>query len=144
MNRKEYLKLVDKYTPKEACLKNLIYAFISGGVIGLLGTLVYEFLLKINISVSNASSYVLLIIIFLSSLSTGLGYFDKLAEKFKCGIIIPISGFAHSVTSAKKKEKRDGLITGIGASVFKLAGSVILYGVVTSFVLVIVRVIISG
>ena len=143
MNRVDYLKLVDKYSPRERNLKNLLYAFISGGIIGVIGTIIYQILLN-YMNDMNASSWTLLIIIFLASLSTGLGYFDKLVEKFKCGIIVPITGFAHSMTSAALDAKKDGLITGIGASAFKLAGSVILYGVVSSFILVIIRVIING
>ena len=143
MNRIDYIKLVDKYSPRERNLKNLLYAFISGGVIGIIGTIIYQILLN-YMSEMNASSWTLLIIIFMASISTGLGYFDKLVEKFKCGLIIPITGFAHSMTSASLDSKKDGLISGIGSSIFKLAGSVILYGVVSSFILVIVRVIING
>ena len=144
MIRKDYLKLVDKYSPREDGLKNALIAFVSGGVIGVIATIIYEVLLNFNISGNDASLWTLLIIIFLASLSTGLGYFDNWVEKFKCGIIVPITGFAHSMTSATIDNKRDGLISGIGSSMFKLAGSVILYGVVTSFVLVIVKVIING
>ena len=75
---------------------------------------------------------------------TGLGFFDNWVLKCRCGLIIPTTGFAHSVTSSAMDYKEDGLITGLGANFFKLAGSVILYGIIDSFILVIVRVIISG
>lgn len=144
MKKYEYLKLVKKYSPREEALKNALMAFLSGGIIGVFSTFIYEMLLKTNMSSNDASSWTLLLIIFLASISTGLGYFDKLVEKFKCGIIVPISGFAHSMTSATIDGKKEGLISGIGSSMFKLAGSVILYGVFASFILVIVKVIING
>lgn len=61
-----------------------------------------------------------------------------------CGLIIPTSGFAHSVASSALEYKKDGLITGLGSNFFKLAGSVILYGIISSFILVIVRLILVG
>ena len=67
-----------------------------------------------------------------------------MVEKFKCGIIIPITGFAHSITSSAIDSKKDGMITGIGASTFKLAGSVLLYGIVSAFILAIIKVVFYG
>ena len=85
-----------------------------------------------------------LIVIFLSSLFTALGFFDNWVNKCKCGLIIPTTGFAHSVASSALEYKKDGLITGLGSNFFKLAGSVILYGIISAFILVIVKVIFSG
>ena len=144
MKRYEYLKLVKKYTPSEDCLKDALVAFISGGIIGVLSTIIYTIFLNFNFDSLTSLTYTIIILILSSSVLTGLGFFDKLVEKFCCGIIIPITGFAHSMTSAALDSKRDGLITGIGASVFKLAGSVILYGVVSAFILVVIKVIING
>ena len=71
-------------------------------------------------------------------------FFDNWVTTCKCGLIIPTTGFAHSVSSSALDYKKDGLITGLGSNFFKLAGSVILYGIISSFILVIVKVIISG
>jgi stage V sporulation protein AC len=81
-------------------------------------------------------------LIFLASLATALGFFDELINKFKCGLIIPTTGFAHSVTSSALEYRHDGMITGLGANFFKLAGSVILYGIVSAFFLCILKVLI--
>ena len=70
--------------------------------------------------------------------------FDHLVAKYQAGLIVPTTGFAHSVQSTMLDYKKDGLITGIGSNAFKLAGSVIVYGVVSSFILVIVKVILGG
>ena len=77
----------------------------------------------------------LVIWIVLSSILTGFGVFDSLVDKLKMGIVIPITGFSHSVTSASLEYKKEGLVTGIGANYFKLAGSVILYGIVSAAIL---------
>ena len=144
MNRNEYKELVKKYTPKEDVLKNALKAFISGGTIGLISSIIYVIFLRFEFDVTSATSYTLIILILLSAILTGIGFFDTLVEKYKCGIIIPITGFAHSITSSVIDNKKDGMITGIGASVFKLAGSVLLYGMVSAFLLTIIKVVIYG
>ena len=96
-----------------------------------------------HISKPDATSYVILIAIFISALLTCLGKFDTIIEKFKSGIIIPITGFAHSVTSSALDYKHDGLITGLGSNYFKLAGSVILYAIVSGFFMGILKVILN-
>ena len=70
--------------------------------------------------------------------------FDNWMSKAKAGLLIPTTGFAHSVSSSALDYKKEGLITGLGSNFFKLAGSVILYGILSAFILVIVRVIIGG
>ncbi|MDE6141219.1 MAG: SpoVA/SpoVAEb family sporulation membrane protein, partial [Bacilli bacterium] len=74
-----------------------------------------------------------------ASLLTGLGKFDTIVDYLKMGVIIPITGFAHSVSSASLEYKEEGFITGIGANFLKLAGSVILYGIVAASILALVR-----
>ena len=144
MNKIEYKKLVKKYTPSENKLKNALIAFVSGGVVGVIATIIYVIFLKFEYDVTTATSYSLVILIALASLLTGLGIFDNLVEKFKCGLIVPITGFAHSLTSAAIDNKNDGLITGLGSQIFKLAGSVLLYGMVSAFLLTIIKVIFNG
>ncbi len=145
MDKEEYSNLVNKHTPKEPRLKNLIVAFFSGGFVGFMA----EFLLNLiktsfGMSAADAGLWVALIVIATSCLLTALGFFDSWVSKCKCGLIIPTTGFAHSISSSAIDYKKDGLITGLGANVFKLAGSVILYGVVSAFLFVIVRVVIGG
>lgn len=145
MNKEDYKKLVKKHTPKEPKLRNVGVAFLVGGLIGLFAE-VLIFVIKHCFSVSGvvAGLITALIVIFLSSLFTALGFFDNWVNKCKCGLIIPTTGFAHSVASSALEYKKDGLITGLGSNFFKLAGSVILYGIISAFILVIVRVIFGG
>lgn len=145
MDKDAYKKLVKKHTPKEYKLRNLGVAFLVGGLTCLSGELIKTLFYSCScVSLSEASILASFIIIFLSSLFTALGFFDTWVSRVKCGLIIPTTGFAHSVSSSALEYKKDGLITGLGANFFRLAGSVILYGIISSFILVIVRVIISG
>ena len=143
MIKNEYDKLVKKYTKKEDRLKNALIAFISGGIIGIISVIIYNWMLSINMDNDIATVWTIVILVFISSLFTGIGFFDEWVKKFKCGIIIPITGFAHSITSATIEYKKDGLIAGVGANVFKLAGSVIVYGIFFSFVLVLIKVVLD-
>lgn|SRR5574344_427839 len=141
MNKIDYAKVVKKFTPEEDKLKDALIAFISGGIVGVISTAIYKVLLIYNFSEEIATGWTILILVLLASVFTGLGFFDKWVSKYKCGLIVPITGFAHSITSASIDYRKDGLITGLGANVFKLAGSVILYGVISAFILVMVKVI---
>ena len=82
--------------------------------------------------------------IFIACLLTGLGVFDNLVQKGKMGLIIPITGFAHSMQSAILDYKKEGPIYGFGSNMFKLAGSVILYGVVSAYVFGLIRFLVFG
>ena len=141
MNKIEYAKLVSKYTPSESKLHNALTAFLSGGVIGILSVFIYQIFTMLNFNQEMSNGYTILVLILLASVLTGLGFFDNWVSKLKCGLIIPITGFAHSVSASALDYKKDGLITGLGANIFKLAGSVILYGVISAFILVMIKVV---
>lgn len=145
MEKKLYNKIVMNHKPKEHRVQNAFVAFIVGGLMGVLG----EFLLELythylNIATSDASVFMIVTLIFLASLFTALGFFDKLVNKARCGLIIPITGFAHSMTSAAIEFKKEGFVTGLGANIFKLAGTVILYGIVSAYIFGILRYLILG
>ena len=143
--KNKYLSLVEKYTPKENRLLNSVIVFISGGLLGLLSELLSNgYKLWFNIPSKESGVLVILTLIILSSILTALGIFDVLVTKLKCALIIPITGFAHSITSAALDYKKEGLIFGIGSNIFKLAGSVILYGIVSVYTFGIIRLILGG
>ena len=145
MNNKKYKRLTKKHLPKKFNLKNLLLSFLCGGLIGLFGQiLITVYSMAPNISNSEASSLMMVTLIFLASLFTGLGFFDNLIDLFKAGLIIPITGFAHSTTSSAMEYRNEGLTTGIGANIFKLSGSVILYRIVSTYLFVILRYIFFG
>ena len=145
MEKNDYKKIVNKYKAKENRVKNGIVAFVVGGLIGC----VAEFLIQVysyflDISTQDASVFMIVTLIFVASLFTALGFFDKMVNFARCGLIIPITGFAHSMTSAGLEYKKEGLIYGIGSNIFKLAGSVILYGVVSAWFFGMIRYFLFG
>ena len=144
MNDK-YIEIVNKHTPKEDRLKNAIVTFIAGGIFGVLAELLLRgYAIWFDLPRKEAGICVTLTLVVVSSILTALGIFDVWVSKLKSALIIPITGFAHSMTSAALEYKKDGLILGIGANIFKLAGSVILYGIVSVYVFGLLRLLIMG
>ena len=145
MNNEEYKKLINKYKPKENVLKNSFISFIIGGLLGLIGQLLTDLYISLlNISSKEASTLMIVTLIFLGVFLTGLGFFDKWVNYCKCGLIIPITGFAHSMMSSTMEYKKEGLVTGIGSNMFKLSGTVIAYGVISATIFGFIRLLIGG
>lgn len=145
MDTKEYQKLVKKYTPKENRLFNGIIAFTIGGLVGVIGEFLVEFYASIlEISTKDAGTFMIITLIFIGCLLTCFGFFDKWVNFAKAGLFIPITGFAHSMMSAALDYKKEGLVTGLGANMLKLAGSVIIFGVVSAYVFGMLRLLLFG
>lgn len=145
MNKEKYKKIMDKYKPKEDIFKNSLIAFISGGLLGLIGQGLVDFYSNIlNISSKDSMTLMIVTLVFIGVLLTGLGFFDKWVNFCKCGLIIPITGFAHSMMSATMEYKKEGLVTGIGSNMFKLAGTVIAYGVISASIFGFIRLFLGG
>ena len=145
MEKRLYDKIVMNHKPKEKRTKNAFIAFIVGGIVGVIGELLLElYTYYLNVSTSDAAVFMMITLIFLASLFTALGFFDKWVNWARCGLIVPITGFAHSMTSAAIEFRREGFVTGLGANIFKLAGTVILYGIVSAYIFGIIRYFILG
>lgn len=134
MRNTKYENIADMHKASEDRGKNALLAFFSGGCIGLMGEgLIELFINYLDMSRADAATLMIVVFIFFGSLFTALGFFDKLVNIFRCGLLIPITGFAHSMTSSSLDYKKEGLIYGIGSNMFKLAGNVILYGVLSAW-----------
>ena len=145
MDKNDYKKIVDAHKSNENRLVNLVIAFLVGGFIGLIACFLSDFYSSLfNVSSKDAASFMIVTLIFISCLFTSLGFFDKWVTFARCGLIIPITGFAHSVMSAVMDYKKEGPIYGIGSNAFKLAGSVIYYGVVSAAIFGTIRFILFG
>lgn len=145
MDKNKYKEIVDKNTPKEECFKNAIISFVAGGLIGTLGELLLRcYMLWLNLPRKESGVLVTLTFVTIASVLTAFGIFDVLVSKFKAALFIPITGFAHSMTSAALEYKHEGLVLGIGANIFKLAGTVILYGVVSVYIFGLLRLLVMG
>ena len=145
MEKNKYKDIVEKYTPKEDRTSHGLKAFLIGGLMGVLG----QFLLDLyaylfHIPTTEAAPFMIITLIFLASLFTAMGFFDKWVAWAQAGLIIPITGFAHSMMSAALEYRKEGIVTGIGANMFKLAGTVIIFGVVSAYVFGFIRLILFG
>lgn len=145
MEKKDYKKIVDDHKPSENRIANAVISFLTGGSVGLIAVFLSDFYsYYFDISSKDASVLMIVTLIFVACLFTALGFFDKWVNFAKCGLIIPITGFAHSMMSAGMEYKKEGPIYGIGSNVFKLAGSVIFYGIVSAWIFGIIRFLLFG
>lgn len=145
MNIQEYQKFIKQYTPKSKVWMNAIIAFLVGGLMGTGSELLLElYQFWFHLPRKESGVMVILTLILTASILTALGIFDTWVTKVKSALIIPITGFAHSMTSAALEYRTEGLVLGIGANIFKLAGTVILYGVVSVYLFGLLRLLIMG
>jgi len=143
--KNDYLQIVEKHTPKEDILKNALLTFLCGGILGSLSELLLRYyMVWFSISRKDSGVLVILTLIVIASFLTALGIFDVWVAKLKCALIVPITGFAHSITSAALDYRKEGFVLGLGANIFKLAGTVILYGIVSVYIFGLIRILIIG
>lgn len=145
MDKEEYVKIVEEKSKNPLLLEDAFISFLTGGVLGASYEILTTWIMQMfELESRVACGWSSIVFIFIAALLTGFGVFDSLVSKFKFGLIIPITGFAHSVASALLDYKTDGLVTGLGSNAFKLAGCVLLYGTVSAFLFAIIKVIIYG
>ena len=133
-NAEEYKKIIKELSPQSTVLKNSAKAFLFGGLICLIGELLASLYFYLGASEKNAYILVTVSLIFLASLLTGLGVFDKIARHAGAGTLVPITGFANAVVSPAMEFRREGLVMGVGAKLFTLAGPVLVYGISSSVI----------
>lgn len=140
MNNDEYNKLADSLKPKISYWKNCFFAFLIGGTIGACSQGVFDIYENMfHLSQDSASALMSVTIVGIASLLTGLGIYDKIAKIAGAGTFIPITGFANSMTSSALEAKSEGWVLGIGTNMFKLGGTVLTFGIVSAFVLGVIR-----
>lgn len=145
MEKNKYKDLVAKHTPKENRLYNGMLAFVIGGIMGVIGQFLVEiYSAYLDIPSKEAGTFMIITLIFIGCLLTCFGFFDKWVNFAKAGLIVPITGFAHSMMSAALDYRKEGFVTGIGANMLKLAGSVIIFGVVSAYVFGLIRILLFG
>ena len=141
----EYNEYVKSVTPTHNLFLNMIKAFILGGIICLLGQIIVNIgINQFGLEQKDASTYCSIILVLISVILTSLNWYAPLANWGGAGALVPITGFAHAMTSSMIDYKKEGLVTGIGSNAFKLTGSVILYGVLSAYVFGIVRYLFFG
>jgi len=134
MTQQEYQQLAKRIEPKRPVLKNCLRAFLVGGIICVIGQVLMEmFIHWFGFTEKTAGNPTVAVLIFISVVLTSFGVYDKISQWAGAGSAVPVTGFANSLCSAAIEHRAEGVVLGIGGNMFKLAGSVIVFGIVTAF-----------
>lgn len=136
--KQKYKKMVEKASPNSHLLTDCLKAFIVGGIICSIGQFFTNILGNYGFSQQDTGIYTSVILIMIASVLTGFGLYSKLGKFAGAGSVVPITGFSNSITSPAIEFKKEGLVLGVGAKIFIIAGPVILYGLLTSIIVGIV------
>ena len=128
MTNEEYKKYTERHAPRSPVGKNLLWAFLIGGLICCLGQFLMNLYLSLGLDEESAAAAESISLVFLGALLTGLGLYDTIAKRAGAGTLVPITGFANSVVAPALEFKTEGFITGTAAKMFVIAGPVIVYG----------------
>ena len=130
--QQSYDAMVKKASPNSPILSNCVKAFISGGLICVLGQALLMLYTKKGISETDAALWVSITLIGISAVLTAFGLYEKLGKFCGAGTIVPITGFANSMAASAMEFRREGLVLGLGSRLFTVAGPVIVYGLIAS------------
>jgi len=140
METKEYERIIKAHEVKPAYLKNATAAFLFGGLLALIGQgLIWMYKNTFNVSSDHAPTFMIITLVFVASLLTGLGVYDRFGQIAKLGGIIPITGFANAVTSSAMEGKSEGIILGIAPGILKISGSILVISILSGFFFGIIR-----
>lgn len=139
--QQQYQDFAKAREPKIPILKNCIRAFIVGGIVCTIGQVLnWIFMTYFHFDEKTAGNPTVAVLIFLSALFTGLGFYDHIAQWAGAGTAVPVTGFANTIASAAIEHKSEGFVLGVGGNMFKIAGPVIVFGVFSAFVVAIISV----
>ena len=134
MQYKDYQQLAKQKQLKIPVFRNVVVAFVVGGLICVFGQLLMALFMRLGFSQEQAGNPTVATLILIAAILTGLGVWDVFGQFAGAGAGVPVTGFANSIVSSALEFKKEGLILGIGGHMFILAGPVIVYGAVTAFV----------
>lgn len=132
MSKKEYNRYVARLAQKSPLGKDLLRSFLVGGLICVIGQLILNGFTALDLSEQDAAAATSVSLVFLSAVLTGLSVYDDIAKFAGAGTLVPITGFANAVVSPAMEFRTEGLVTGMAAKMFVIAGPVIVYGTVAS------------
>ena len=135
MDEKQYNKYVSDKMKKSTIVKDTCIAFLVGGFICTVGQCIKEILLACGLGEKPAAAALTIILIFIGSLLTALGLYCKLGKFAGAGVIVPITGFANSMVAPAIEYKKEGIVLGVGAKLFSLAGPVLVSGITVSMII---------
>lgn len=133
IRKRQYKQLVNRVNPKPTLARNVFWAFVVGGAICLAGQVILNIFSARGLTLEEAGAATSSTLIFFSALLTGLGYYDEITKLGGAGGIVPITGFANSMVAPAMEFRTEGLVMGVGAKLFTIAGPVLVYGIVTAW-----------
>ena len=134
ISNKQYDEMVKKASPPSNVIKNCFFAFVIGGIICVIGQILSNLFVSLDIQKTDASALTSITLIFIGALLTGLNVYDNIALYGGAGTLVPITGFANSIVSPAMEFKTEGFVMGVGVNMFRIAGPVIEYGIAASVV----------
>ena len=133
LNKKEYQEFLEKKSPDSPLLKDMLWAFVVGGIICTIGQGILDIYRDVlSLEDEQARSYLTITMIFLGALLTGLDIYCKIGKYAGAGSIVPVTGFANSIVSPAMEFKKEGLVLGLASKMFVIAGPVLVYGITAS------------
>lgn len=135
MTNEDYSNYVNEKANDSPIFKNILLAFLVGGLICIIGRAITDIFIYYNFDEKTAGIYSTIILIFLGAFLTGLNLYSKLGKYAGAGSIVPITGFSNSIVAPAMEFKSEGYILGLGANMFKIAGPVIVYGITSSVII---------
>lgn len=133
--KKQYQEYVKRVTPTHSLPMQMLHAFITGGIICVIGQGILNYAGSAGLDKETAGSVCSLLLVLLSVILTGFGIYPAITKWGGAGALVPITGFANSVAAPAIEFKKEGQVFGIGCKIFTIAGPVILYGIFTSWLL---------
>lgn len=132
---KAYQQKVEELAPRSKSLGSCLKAFWVGGLICCIGQLISDAgRLWLNLDKDDCSALTAIVLVFLTALLTGIGVFDRIAAYAGAGTVVPITGFANSIAAPAVEYRSEGLVLGVGAKMFTVAGPVLVWGIGASVV----------
>ncbi|MBM7717342.1 stage V sporulation protein AC [Siminovitchia sp. FSL H7-0308] len=139
-NQIKYEQLQSKHEEKRPIFKNCVRAFFVGGSICVIGqAITYFYIYYFDFTEQTAGNPTVATIVFLAMLLTGFGMYDRMGQFGGAGSAVPVSGFGNAVISSAIEHRTEGFVFGVGGNMFKLAGSVIVFGVFSAFVITLIK-----
>ena len=135
MEKKEYQDYVKGITPSHNLWLQMLKAFLVGGLICIIGQFILNTAKQMGMDQETSGSLCSLILVFISALLTGLNIYPSIVKFGGAGALVPITGFANSVAAPAIEYQKEGQVFGIGCKIFTIAGHVILYEILTSWIL---------
>jgi len=134
LDKQQYQQMLEQKSPNSPLWKDCLKAFLFGGAICTVGEVVSNFWQGRGLETTDAAAATAITMVFLGALLTALHLYDKMAKHAGAGSIVPITGFANAIVSPAMEFKSEGLVLGVGAKLFAIAGPVLVYGISASII----------